>query len=144
MKRAILADGALLNEQEAVGCCNFNSLEISDKSVDFLILKIIVFTIGDAKTVKEISMALSIPLAKAYELVEWMEGQGILMEIGKVRTALHGKASMYISTVKSGNISLERNRLVFRCRHKDGSMKVRICDFGASNEEGEDASDGSY
>jgi len=138
MKRTIHTNGTILSEDEAIECSECNALEISDKSVDFYILKIIVFTINEARTVKEISQALSIPLVKAYELVDWMKDQGILIELGKVRTALHGKASSYISTVKSGTISLENNRLIFRCQHKDGSVKARICEVGAESTEKND------
>ena len=99
-------------------------MEVSENVVDPDILKIVAFTVKESRTVKEISEALGIPLAKAYSLVDWMEVHGLLVEVGKVRTALHGHATRYISTVKSGSIELENNRLVIKCVHKDGSTKV--------------------
>jgi phage antirepressor YoqD-like protein len=101
-------------------------LEVSENVVDIDVLKIVAFTIKDARTVREISEAMGIPLVKTYNLVDWMEEHSLLVEVGKVRTALHGHATRYISTVKSGSIELENNRLVIKCVHKDGSTKV--CD----------------
>jgi phage antirepressor YoqD-like protein len=101
-------------------------MEVSENVVDPDLLKIIAFTVQDSHTVKEISEAMGIPLAKAYNLIDWMEEHGLLVEVGKVRTALHGHATRYISTVKSGSIELQNNRLVIKCVHKDGCTKV--CD----------------
>lgn len=95
-------------------------LEVSTDVVDLDILKIVAFTVKKGKTVREISSALNIPLGKTYSLVEWMEEQGFLEEIGKQRTALHGKAIRYISTVKSGRIELSHNKLVIICEQKNG------------------------
>lgn len=102
------------------------SMEVSENVVDPDILKMVAFTMRESRTVREISEALGIPLVKTYNLVDWMEEHGLLVEVGKVRTALHGKATRYLSTVKSGSIELENNRLVIKCHYKDGS--TRVCD----------------
>ncbi len=99
-------------------------MEVSEQVVDPDVLKIVAFTVKESRTVREISEAMGITLAKTYSLVDWMETNGLVVEVGKVRTALHGHATRYISTVKSGSIDLENNRLVIKCVHKDGSTKV--------------------
>ncbi|MFA5312592.1 MAG: hypothetical protein WC375_04625 [Methanomassiliicoccales archaeon] len=95
-------------------------LEVSTDVVDLDILKIVAFTVKKGKTVREMSTSLHIPIGKTYSLVEWMEENGFLEEIGKHRTALHGKATRYISTVKSGRIELSNNKLVIICEQKNG------------------------
>ncbi len=115
-----------ISNEEAVGKTSSCSLEVSENVVDPDILKIVAFTVKESRTVKEISEAMGIPLVKTYSLIDWMEENGLLVEVGKVRTALHGHATRYISTVKSGSIELQNNRLIIKCVHKDGSTKV--CD----------------
>ncbi len=97
--------------------------EVTTEVIDADILKIVAFTVKKARTVKEISESLEIPLLKTYELVHWMEGQGFLVGTGKDRTAIHGKAMRYISTVKSGRIELFQNHLVIVCEQKDGECR---------------------
>ena len=112
------------SNEDAVGKTSSCSLEVSESVVDPDLLKIVAFTVKESHTVKEISEAMGIPIAKAYSLIDWMEEHGLLVEVGKVRTALHGHATRYLSTVDSGSIVLENNRLVIKCHHKDGGTKV--------------------
>ena len=97
--------------------------EVTTEVIDADILKIVAFTVKKARTVKEISEGLEIPLLKAYELVHWMDSQGFLVSVGKGRTAIHGKAMRYISTVKSGRIELYHNHLVIVCEQKNGECR---------------------
>ncbi len=111
-------------EEAAITGCPSCFLEIGEDSIDSDIMRILAVTIRDAKTVREIAFDLNMPLASTYRLVAWMEDHGILVEVGRVRTAVHGIAMRYISTVKSGSITVENNRIILRCHHKDGTTKV--------------------
>ncbi|GEM_PF-7036069 len=126
MKKAVSG-----NMEDAIAQSPSCFMEVSDDVVDLEVLKIVAFTIKEARTVREISVALSIPLVKTYGLVDWMEARGLLVEVGKVRTALHGKATRYISTVCSGTIELQNNRLIVKCNHKDGTSVVLNSDLNS-------------
>jgi hypothetical protein len=108
-------------------------VEVSNEVVDVDVLRIVAFTIKQARTVREISVTMSIPLVKTYSLVDWMEEKGLLVEVGKVRTALHGKATRYISTISSGTIELQNNRLIVKCNHKDGTSIILNSDFAKTD-----------
>lgn len=97
--------------------------EVTTEVIDADILKIVAYTVKKARTVKELAESLEIPLLKTYELVHWMVEQGYLVSVGKERTAIHGKATRYISTVKSGRIELYHNHLVIVCEQKNGECR---------------------
>ncbi len=112
-------------EEEAVQNVLPCSLEVSEEVIDPDVLKIVAFTVNESRTVKQIASALNIPLVKCYELVDWMERKGFLVETGKVRTATHGLAKLYISTVSHGSIELRNGKLVITCHHKTGETRVK-------------------
>jgi hypothetical protein len=120
-------------EEDAIAHSPSCSVEVSNEVVDVDVLRIVAFTIKQARTVREISVTMSIPLVKTYSLVDWMEEKGLLVEVGKVRTALHGKATRYISTISSGTIELQNNRLIVKCNHKDGTSIILNSDFAKTD-----------
>ncbi len=111
--------------EEALADSPACNLLVSEEVIDADILKICAYTVKEARTVKQIAEGLKIPLVKCYEIVEWMEERGLLVESGKVRTSTHGKAKLYISTVRSGSIELYNGKLVIRCTHKTGETRVK-------------------
>ena len=127
--------GDFEHEDEAVCRSPSSSLQISPIVFHRDVLRIAAFVLMSGKTVREISEALDITLVKTYDLVNAMEKAGILVEIGKIRTAGHGRAMRYISTVKSGSIEVDNNHLIIRCNHKDGQTKVWDAPIVSSGED---------
>lgn len=108
--------------------------ELAGCVVDPFILKICALTMETSMTAQDIADNLGLPLATTYKLIGKMTELGLLANVGKVRTSLHGKAASYISIVKSGEIILDHGKFIINCHYKDGGTRC-MEKYSAQDEE---------
>ena len=83
--------------------------------------KILMATMGRAKSAFELSEALGIPIAACYRKIKVLEDAGFLRCSERRLTQSGKRMSMYKSMVRNANITFERNRIRARIEMEDGS-----------------------
>lgn len=123
--------------RDAIKVADERKEELAGCVVDPFILKICAITIDKCMTAQEIADNIELPLATTYKIIGRMTELGLLANVGKIKTAIHGKAATYISIVKSGEIILDQGKFIVNCHYKDG--KTRCMETHSAEDNKEDA-----
>ncbi len=96
-------------------------LETSRLLTEEYTAKILMATMGRAKSAFELSDALGIPIAACYRKIRVLEEAGLIKCSERRLTQSGKRMSMYKSMVRNANISFERNKIRARIDMEDGS-----------------------
>ncbi|OPX61425.1 MAG: Helix-turn-helix domain protein [Methanomassiliicoccales archaeon PtaB.Bin134] len=94
--------------------------------------KILMATMGRAKSAFELSEALGIPIAACYRKIKVLEDAGFLRCSERRLTQSGKRMSMYRSNVRNAHITFERNRIRAHIEMEDGSSTDDSMDIDIS------------